>query len=117
MDIDMSALRGLVREKEISFDLLVEAIEKQSAEIEDLRAKLAIANSRLQYAEARVGRILEASEPDLAREESPPSSLHHPERGHGAPVQQVAQPQPAAEPARGSQRPPPLPGPSAPPGP
>ena len=27
MDIDMSALRGLVREKEISFDLLVEAIE------------------------------------------------------------------------------------------
>ncbi|MDB1089708.1 transcription termination factor NusA [Streptomyces sp. ACA25] len=27
MDIDMSALRGLVREKDISFDLLVEAIE------------------------------------------------------------------------------------------
>ncbi|NJQ07670.1 transcription termination factor NusA [Streptomyces lonarensis] len=27
MDIDMSALRGLVREKEISFDILVEAIE------------------------------------------------------------------------------------------
>ncbi|WP_016909825.1 transcription termination factor NusA [Streptomyces xiaopingdaonensis] len=27
MDIDMSALRGLVREKEVSFDLLVEAIE------------------------------------------------------------------------------------------
>ncbi|GAB3122065.1 transcription termination factor NusA [Streptomyces calidiresistens] len=27
MDIDMSALRGLVREKEISFDVLVEAIE------------------------------------------------------------------------------------------
>ena len=27
MDIDMSALRGLEREKEISFDLLVEAIE------------------------------------------------------------------------------------------
>ncbi len=27
MDIDMSALRGLVREKEISFDLLVEAIK------------------------------------------------------------------------------------------
>ncbi len=27
MDIDMSALRGLVREKEISFDLLVQAIE------------------------------------------------------------------------------------------
>ena len=27
MDVDMSALRGLVREKEISFDLLVEAIE------------------------------------------------------------------------------------------
>ena len=27
MDIDMTALRGLVREKEISFDLLVEAIE------------------------------------------------------------------------------------------
>ena len=27
MDIDMSALRGLVREKEISFPLLVEAIE------------------------------------------------------------------------------------------
>jgi N utilization substance protein A len=28
MDIDMAALRGLVREKEISFDLLVEAIEQ-----------------------------------------------------------------------------------------
>ena len=28
MDIDMSALRGLVREKEISFDLVVEAIEQ-----------------------------------------------------------------------------------------
>ena len=28
MDIDMGALRGLVREKEISFDLLVEAIEQ-----------------------------------------------------------------------------------------
>lgn len=27
MDIDMSALRGLVREKEISFDLVVGAIE------------------------------------------------------------------------------------------
>ena len=27
MDIDMSALRGLEREKEISFDMLVEAIE------------------------------------------------------------------------------------------
>ena len=31
MDIDMSALRGLVREKEISFDLLVEAIEAGAA--------------------------------------------------------------------------------------
>ncbi|GFE11915.1 hypothetical protein Scani_81830 [Streptomyces caniferus] len=31
MDIDMSALRGLVREKEISFDLLVEAIESASS--------------------------------------------------------------------------------------
>src|SRR3954452_5009046 len=28
MDIDMAALRGLVREKEVSFDLLVEAIEQ-----------------------------------------------------------------------------------------
>ena len=28
MDIDMGALRGLVREKEVSFDLLVEAIEQ-----------------------------------------------------------------------------------------
>ena len=27
MDIDMAALRGLVREKDVSFDLLVEAIE------------------------------------------------------------------------------------------
>ncbi|HYN75407.1 MAG TPA: NusA N-terminal domain-containing protein, partial [Candidatus Limnocylindria bacterium] len=27
MDIDMSALRGMVREKDVSFDMLVEAIE------------------------------------------------------------------------------------------
>lgn len=82
--------------------VLVEAIEKQSAEIEDLRAKLAIAQSRMQYAEARLGRIIEASEPDLAREDAPPSSLQpHPEH--------AGLPQPTSEPARGSQRPPPMP--------
>jgi hypothetical protein len=94
--------------------VLVEAIEKQSSEIEDLRAKLAIANSRLQYAEARLGRILEASE-DLGREESPPSSLHHEGRAHAPAPAQQAQPQTDA--GRGSQRPPPMPAQSAPPGP
>lgn len=94
--------------------VLVEAIEKQSAEIEELRAKLAIASSRIQYAEARLGRILEATEPDLARDEAPPSSHRDPPEAQGVQVPQPAQPQappPAPAPGEGgsgSQRPPPL---------
>jgi len=97
--------------------VLVEAIEKQSAEIDDLRAKLSIANSRIQYAEARLGRIIEATEPDLARDDSPPSShaaqsAQQPQSPHaaGPPAGQV-------ESSRASQRPPPMPPAHSPPSP
>lgn len=56
--------------------VLVEVAEKQQAEIEDLRAKLTIATSRLQYAEARLARI---ADPAPAGSHEPPASTRQPE--------------------------------------
>lgn len=75
--------------------VLVEVIEKQQAELEDLRSKLSIATSRVQYAEARLSRLLEVVEsvPQLQGQPQAP-----PERE-----------QRRSEPPRGSQRPPAIP--------
>jgi hypothetical protein len=79
--------------------VLVEVLEKQQTEIEDLKSKLSIATSRIQYAEARLARVMEAAEGGAPREAEPPPS-------HGRPA---SAPPRAPEPARGSQRPPPIP--------
>jgi len=84
--------------------VLVEVVEKQQAELEELRSKLSIASSRIQYAEARLARLLEAEEGH--REAS------HGEASRGEALRSEA---PRGDASRGSQRPPPLPaGPTIP---
>ncbi len=87
--------------------VLVEVIEKQQAELEDLRSKLSIATSRVQYAEARLTRLLEVVESVPARDGQHTPQGHAPQ-GH-APQGHPQSDQRRSEPPRASQRPPAIP--------
>lgn len=87
--------------------VLVEVIEKQQAELEDMRSKLSIATSRVQYAEARLTRLLEVVESVPLREDHLRDAAMPQQAQHAPPVPTADRRR--SEAPRASQRPPVIP--------